>query len=321
MNDPPASPDAPGCPGTYIGDVTDDATGTEMSASAPSARSMWHQVEALHAVVYFAPEPIAAYRSIGLRGYWMGYFASRSAPMGPVAAAVVDATFYNFAPRLVHRAIPDAWSFAQPEQVLHARAEGAGAALGRIIGGPGGDPPHGISRAVDLLRRAVDGLDCAGRPLAAAHAALVLPDHPVQALWHLATVVREHRGDGHVAMLVGAELSGCEAHVMHVAAGVTDRPTLQSARGWEDQEWDAAEQSLVDRGWLDAGGRLTDAGRSARSQIEADTDRLASAPWARLGPDLTAELADLLAPWAAAVLASETIPKHNPMVLPSDPPA
>ncbi len=282
---------------------------------------MWLRLEPLHAVVYFAPEPIAAYREVGLRGYWMGYFASRSAAMGAVSAAVVDATFYNFAPRLVHRAIPDAWTFASPERVLSARVAGAGAALARIVATPAGDLPPGTARALDLLRTAVEDLDCAGRPLAAAHAALPVPDHPVQALWHLATVLREHRGDGHVAMLVGAELTGCQAHVMHVAAGATDRPTLQSARGWEDPEWDGAEQALVDRGWIDAGGQLTPAGRAARDRIEADTDRLASAPWQRLGPARTAELASLLAPWVAAVRASDTIPPSNPMALPVDGPA
>ncbi len=277
---------------------------------------MWHLLEALHAVVYFAPEPIAAYKEIGLRGFWMGYFASRSASMGAVSAAVVDATFYNFAPRLVHRAIPDAWDYASPDQVLRARVDGAGAALTQILGDRAGRPPGGVGRAVDLMRVAVEGIDCSGRPLAAAHAARPVPDEPVRALWHLATVVREHRGDGHVALLVGAEIDGCQAHVLQVASGVTTRPTLQSARGWEDVEWDAAEQALVDRGWMDQGGGLTPTGRSVRAQIERDTDRLANEPWRRLGAERTQTLAEAVEPWVATIHASGAIPQANPMVLP-----
>lgn len=282
--------------------------------SAAAARRMWRLLEPLHAVAYFASPPIEALQSLGLKGFWMTYFAGRAAPMGAVAAPVVDAVFYNFAPRLVHRAIPDAWALTSPEAVLQARAAGVDRALHHLLGDLSGSAQLG--RAVDLLRQAVDGLDCSGRPLAAANAAIP-PEtgSPFAALWQLATVVREHRGDGHVAALVGTGLDGCQAHVSVVATGSLDRGTLQSARGWQDAEWDAAEQALVERGWLDGAGTATEAGRRARADIEADTDRLASAPWRTLGTSATDELAAMVTPWSEAVWRSGVLPVANPMGL------
>jgi len=148
---------------------------TAAGGSAP-ARRMWQALETLHMTVYFAPEPRDAYRRAGLRGGWMGYFASRSAAMGPVPAEVVVAAFYNFHPRMVHRAIPDAWGFAAPAEVLAARSEGADAALRRLLGGWVDGPE--AAEAAALARRAMEGRDPAGRPLFAAHAALPWPERP-----------------------------------------------------------------------------------------------------------------------------------------------
>lgn len=275
---------------------------------------MWRLLEPLHAVAYFASAAIDALRGAGLQGFWMTYFAGRAAPMGAVPAAVVTATFYNFAPRLVHRAIPDAWAFADPATVLAARHDGVDLSLHRLLGDAAHAP--GTGRALALLAEAVDGLPCAGRPLAAANAALPLDEQrPLVALWQQATVVREHRGDGHAALLVAAQLDGCQAHVSLVATGALDRGTLQSARGWEDGEWDEAEQALVDRGWLDEAGTATVAGRQARQELEVATDQLAAAPWRRLGAERTEELAALLAPLSRSVWESGVIPAANPMGL------
>lgn len=286
------------------------------TTATDAARRMWQVLEPLHAVSYFASEPVAMLQEVGLKGFWMTYFAGRAAPMGAVSASVVDATFYNFAPRLVHRAIPDAWAFASPAEVLAARQRGVSVALHRLLGDVAYSREMG--RAIELLGTAVEGLDTAGRPLAAANAALPLPeDDPMAALWQLATVVREHRGDGHVALLVAARLDGCQAHVSLVATGALPRGTLQSARGWEDEEWEAAEEALSARGWLDGSGAATEVGRQARARIEHHTDRLAAAPWQRLGPERTAELALLLAPWARAVWESGVLPASNPIGLPA----
>jgi hypothetical protein len=286
------------------------------AVDAAAARTMWRLFEPLHAVTYFAEEAAEEFARAGLKGFWMGYFAGRAAPMGAVGPAVVGATFFNFHPARVARALPDAWAFASPERVLEARRAGARRALARILGAAAADDDDGLAEAASLARTAVEGLTVAGRPLAAANAALAWPDEPLDALWQAATVLREHRGDGHVAALVGAGLDGCEALVSMAATGAVPRPLLQAARGWDDAEWDAAAASLVARGWLRPDGTLTAEGAGARAGIEEATDRLAAAPWANLGPDGTESLRALLVPWARAVADSGTVPVPNPIGLP-----
>ena len=225
------------------------SAGAAAAGGSGTARRMWQALETLHMTVYFAPEPRDAYRRAGLRGGWMGYFASRAAAMGPVPAEVVMATFYNFHPRMVRRAIPDAWGFAPPERVLAARYEGADAALRRLLG-PWAEGAE-VAEAAALARQAMEGRDPAGRPLFAAHAALPWPDEPWLALWHGATLYREFRGDGHVACLLADAVDGCEAHVLAAGAGQLPGSVLREYRGWSDEEWSAAAARLRGRGWVD----------------------------------------------------------------------
>jgi hypothetical protein len=287
-----------------------------MNGSEATARLMWRLLEPLHAVTYFAPETAEAFRSAGTKGFWMGYFGGRAAPMGEADASVVAATFFNFAPTMVARSVPDVWSFATPAQLLEARSTAATRALRRLLG-PLAHSPQ-VSAAAALGRRAVDGLVTAGRPLAAANASLPWPADEVTALWQAATVLREHRGDGHVAALVVEGLDGCQAHVSLAAIGAVPRTVLQPNRGWTDQQWDDAEHTLAQRGWLDRDGRATDDGIAGRAAIEAATDRLASDPWEQLGAGDTTTLVQALSPLTRAVLASGVIPDANPMGLPTE---
>jgi hypothetical protein len=277
------------------------------------ARRMWRVFEPVHGATYFAPEVAEAFRACGLKGFWMGYFAGRAAPLGPVEPAVVEATFYNFAPWRVRRAIPDAWRFADRQRVLESRLGATVAALERLVPGA-----HGTAaRAAALARQAVECLDLAGRPLAAANAALVLPDAPMAALWQLCTVLREHRGDGHVAALVEAELDGCEAHLTVAGAGTVPREILQPARGWSDDEWGAAAERLRSRRLIDDDDILTDEGRRLRASVETTTDRLAYRPWQQLGARRTEELHGLLEPMAEGLQRAGALPVVNPMGLPA----
>jgi hypothetical protein len=278
------------------------------------ARRMWQALETLHMTVYFAPEPRDAYRGVGLRGGWMGYFASRSAAMGPVPAEVVVATFYNFHPRMVHRAIPDAWGFATPEQVLAARFQGADAVLRRLLG-PETEAPA-VAEAAGLARLAVERLDPAGRPLYGAHATLAWPQAPHLALWHAATLYREFRGDGHVACLLADGIDGCQAHVIAAAAGQLPAAVLREYRGWSEQEWAAAATRLQARGWLEGDESLSQAGRAARDARERRTDELAMAPWRRLGEDGCTRLLGLLDQPVRLVVEGGGVPFPNPVGLP-----
>ncbi len=279
------------------------------------ARRMWLATEPYHAVVYFAAEPRAAYDGAGLRGGWMGYFASRSAAMGPVPAAVVIATFFNFHPRMVRRAIPDAWGFAAPERVLAARRAGVDAALRRLLGDWCGGPE--AVEAADLAHRAAEHCDPAGRPLHAAHADLDWPEEPHVSLWHALTLLREFRGDGHVTSLLAEGIDGCEAHITLSSNSGMPADVFRRARGWSEEEWAAAEDRLRARGWLRDDGIPTDAGHAVRDAVEARTDTLALAPWRHLGEEGCQRLADLLRPAVARITGGDGLPYPNPMGLPA----
>jgi hypothetical protein len=294
--------------------VTATSAGPAAGGGSAMARRMWQALETLHGTVYFAPEPRDAYRRAGLRGGWMGYFASRSAAMGPVPPEVVMATFYNFHPRMVRRAIPDAWGFAAPARVLAARLEGADAALRRLLGGWVEGPE--ASEAAALGRRAMAGLDPSGRPLFAAHAALAWPEPPHLALWHAATLYREFRGDAHVACLLADAVDGLEAHVLAAGAGQVPGPLLRERRGWSEEEWAATVDRLRARGWVEPDGSLTEAGRAGREAREQRTDDLAMAPWRQLGQEGCGRLLELLDQPVRLVIEGGGVPFPNPVGLP-----
>ena len=307
---------------------------------------MWTLFEPIHAVTYFTPEGRSAYEQAGLRGFWRGYFAGRAAPLGvagaggtvtapagtvtaPVGAAgaaVVAASFFNFAPAFVARAIPGVWDLITPEEALRVRLAGATEGLGRLLAGQEAE----AAAAGDLLWQAIGELDFSGRVLAAANAALpVLPGEDVAAsaasaassaaaglgrLWQAATLLREHRGDGHFAALAAADIDGCEAVVLRCCLDLR-REDMQPVRGWTDEAWDGALSRLAARGWVGADGVLTSAGREAHAAIEDATDRAASRPWARLGPEGTAEIAAALTPLARACAAA--LPYPSPIGVPA----
>jgi len=273
------------------------------------ARRMWTLFEPLHAVTYFAPEAREHFAAAGLRGFWRGYFAGRAAVLGPVGPAPVVAAFFGFAPGMVARALPDVWSRATPEAALRARRSGAVAALHRLLAGFAEDQ---VAEAAELLGGAASAADTAGRVLGAANLAQPWPDDPYARLWQASTVLREHRGDGHVAALVTAGLDGCESLAWRSGLDLS-RQTLQPARGWTDEEWEAAVARLYHRGWLTRSGTATTAAVEAYRRIEGTTDEAAMRPWHALGS--TDRLVELLTPMARA--AAQDIPEINPIGLPT----
>ena len=248
-------------------------------------------IDPLHSQLYFAPEQDEHLSAVGLKPGRMSYFAGRAAPMGAVGAGVVTATFYNFSPSLVAHMIPRAWTLASPDQVLAARLDAARASLTRLLGDAAGSPE--VAELAGLLREACDGLTAEGRPLYAGHADLPWPEEPLLALWHGATLLREHRGDGHVAVLLHAGLTGLEALITHSATGRGfTEVAAKATRGWKDEEWSAACAALADRGLLDDAG-LTAEGEELRARIEVQTDALAADPWLSLGAERTARVVEL----------------------------
>jgi hypothetical protein len=258
------------------------------------SRMMWEAVERYHQLSYWAPEVREAGSAAGLRGFWMSYFATRAAPLGAVPAEVVESVFFYYAPARVRRAIPDAWGFASPESVLAARYEGMDAALRRELGGVADGPE--VSRALDVVRSAVDAADTMGRTLAAGWRSLPWPDAPHLALWHGCTVLRELRSGSHLIALAAEGLDGCEAVVSQVAVDEAPAEWIEEEAGWTHDEAAAAKSRLADRGWVDVDGWATDLGREGRAWIETLTDQLDRRHWDTIGAQRCTELIDALAP-------------------------
>ncbi len=282
--------------------------------SPGAARRLWALAEPYHALTYFAAECRDAAERRGLRGFWRGYFAMRAAPLGPVGPAVVTAIFYNFAPGFVARAVPGVWDVVTPAEALEARLAGVDAAVRRVLGEEWPASAE-AAEAARLAGVAAAAVGASGRPLAAANGALPLPEAPHLALWQTLSTLREHRGDGHNAALLQRDISGLEAHVLAVAAGRTTRERLTAARGWDDAAWDAAAAALTERGWLEDGD-LSAEGLAMTAAVEADTDRLALAPWRALGDPGCDRLAALLAPVRRAVVAAGDWATGNPIGVP-----
>jgi hypothetical protein len=281
------------------------------------ARELWWGLEPYHAVVYFAPDVQKVFAAIGLKGFWMGYFASRAAPFGAVPAQVVTAAFYNFHPAMVERAIPDAWQLATPARIIAARLTLADHTLRQLLGGDTVASPA-VVEAASLARRVAAAASPFGRPLFAAYTALAWPQEPHLVLWHAATLLREHRGDGHVAALVNAEIDACQAHLLAIGSGVTTHEVLQISRRWTESDWSNARERLQQRGWLDAHGGLTPAGMAAKQQLEDHTDVLASPPLAALSDAEQCRLLSLLQPLAQQIIRAGGVPFPNPMGLPAN---
>ncbi|MFF4957636.1 SCO6745 family protein [Streptomyces sp. NPDC001222] len=278
------------------------------------SRMMWELAEPVHDLVYFTPEARQAADELGMRGFWMGYVALRAAPLGPVPPAVVTSAFYVFHPSRVTRALPDAWRYATVTDILAARRRGVGLAMGRLFG-QDALRSAGMAEAADLAWAAAEAADTAGRVLGAANQALDRPAEPHARLWQAVTTLREHRGDGHVAVLVSRGVGPVEALVLKAAAGESDGALLREGRKWDAGAWHAAEAALRDRGWVEDGGRLTGRGVAEHRAIEDATDAAAEGPWRALGHDATMRLAELLAPWARTVVAAGVIPSGNPVGL------
>ncbi|MEM7337854.1 MAG: hypothetical protein AAF467_04340 [Actinomycetota bacterium] len=244
------------------------------------ARALIRVAEPFHAITYYSPE-MADLTAYGYKGWWHAYFGYRPAPMGAVNAGAVTAAFYNFAPRMVERAVPGVWAIRSPEATVALRLERVQAAIGRIFAD--GAFADEIRSAVDLLRPAVEGCAAEGRPVYAAYDELAWPDEPTLALWHATTLVREHRGDSHNLALAAAGVDAVSSHVLMAGRGHGNQPTITAIRGFTDDEWAAGVDRLVARGWAEPDGSLTSSGLEGRSAIERHTDELASAPAERLG--------------------------------------
>ncbi|MGP4000251.1 SCO6745 family protein [Streptomyces sp. 8N706] len=276
------------------------------------ARTLWLRTEPLHAVVYFDEQCRAMGRSLGLKGFWMGYFAARTAPMGAVEPSPATAVLAVFAPGMVSRALPAAWETVAPAQVIDQRAHGAARALRALD--PGIDD-RAVKLSVPMLEM-VERAPAVARPLFTANRALCDREDPVEQLWQLTTALREFRGDAHAAVLADHGLDGCEALWLAAATDRVPRDGIRLDRGWSEEEWEAARDRLRSRALLDADGEATVRGREERQRIEDTTDRLAAQLLRPLSDPASDALFAALEPVVHTILAADVLPFPNPIGLP-----
>ncbi|MGZ3118927.1 SCO6745 family protein [Streptomyces sp. H62] len=275
---------------------------------ARAGRRCHNALNTLHSTHYFSPDLGRELGALGVTDPRAVNFAARAAALGRVGAGVVTATFYNYRHDLVARHVPAVWETVTPGQALAARERAVDATLRRLLGEEILTSPE-MSEAAGLALRAAEGCARGARPLYAAHADLPVPKAPHLAYWHAATLLREHRGDGHVAALAAAGLDGLEALVTHTATGKGMTPKwIFNTRGWSREEWDAATDRLRGRGLLDGAGEPTGAGAALRDEIERETDRLDAAPYAHLGVDGVARLTELATAFARTAVGAGAFP-------------
>jgi hypothetical protein len=270
----------------------------------PTARRMFELVEPIGVLPYGDDALDEVVGALGLEGIWDGYFAGRAAALGPVPAEVVHALFYNFFPGEVARHIPRVWEVTTPEAAFAARDEGCVRALRRALGDVATTPA--VARAADLLAQAAMSAPTEGRAMYAALRGRPLPEEPLHRLFRAATLLREHRGDGHVAALVSHGVGGTESHFLAAIASGMPGAEFGRVHHRPRAELAAIEDGLRSRGLVDGRGRFTAAGRDMKDRIEALTDELAQAPYDALTDAELRELVAGLEPVAACLNAGMT---------------
>ena len=260
-----------------------------------TARRLRNLVEPLAAGVYFAPEAQQRYEALGLN-YFEGYFCSRGACLGNAPWSVICAAFAHFKPGVVERAVTGGWSKTDAGTLLEARRDGATEQLERLLGEPGPE----VKQATEILFSLTDGVDPSGRMLYSGLSVLPVPETPMGRLWRAADLVREHRGDGHIAAWI-SRTDSCEITVLTELMWGLQPGAYVFTRGWNQEEVDAARERLEERGLLDGDGQLTEVGHAFRGEIEHDTDMAEREVLERLG-DRAGELFSLIQPMARTIV-------------------
>lgn len=295
----------PGGSDVDVAGILAGLTGRRPDPAAASAVSSWMlpTLAVLHAPVYRSRELQGRFADVGVTDRMAAYLAQRAAPLGPASPQLVAATFYGFAPATVAAHLPAVWERVPPDEVVTFTLAAMRELFDRLIG----ERTATVAELAALLGTVADAHPTVGRPLAAAWAAVARTGDPLIDLWLATCVIRESRGDGHIALLVAEDIGSIESHLITQGDDPTRRPNLVALRGWTDEELDLAAARLRARGLLDSDGRRTEAARELRRRIEQRTDDLSAPPWAEVGPVNVARIADLALELLPPVLMSGTL--------------
>lgn len=272
-------------------------------------RRLAKAAEPLHSCAYYADE-VKRFTEFGFSGWWHAYFAYRAAPMGAVSAQEVTVAFYNFAPRMVEKAVPSCWEVMSPRNVRQQQIQIMEEALHRIF--KGDVPDRRAGYAAEALRETLTGLETSGRPLYEAWGTESWPESVLLSLWHAATLLREYRFDGHNDALRQADISGLGCHLMMAADGRGTPTVIQTIRGWTPKEWQLEAEKLRSCGWINAEGLHTELGRSVRRDIELATYHNAELVVANLGDQRSEKVLGALEGMAGFLIKTGTVPGSWP---------
>ncbi len=270
--------------------------------------------------VYFAPECHENYQALGFGpspGDFAGvaapesesYFCSRGSVMGQVAGSVVAAAFGVFEHRAVARFVDAGWTKTDAATICAARDDGATRHLRRILG----DQPDGIENVRNALARAAEVCEPYGKPLFAGLLAQPRFDDPLADCWRLTDLLREFRGDAHIAIWTSEGLDACQIGVLSELYWGLPARSYSRTRMWSDDDYERAEAPLTERGLI-ADGDLTDAGQEFRELLETATDRQCLPITDALGADLEMVIQHLQA-WSSKIKAANGYPAAGPQDL------
>jgi len=291
--------------GPDVASIMASLTARRPDASDGPAVSAWMlaALGVLHAPVYRSRELRTRLAAEGIEAPMGAYLAQRSAPLGAATPQIVAATFYGFSPRMVAAHLPGVWDRIEPQRVIELTLDAMRELFGRLL--------EGLDAEVTALAAALEPVAAAhptvGRPMAAAWSGIPMTGESILDLWLATCVIRESRGDGHVALLVAHDIGPLESHLVTQGDRPEARPVLEALRGWTSEEVDDAAERLRIRGLLDADGKRTDAARALREDIERRTDELSAPPWIEAGPAVVDRIADLALALLPPVIASGTL--------------
>jgi Helix-turn-helix family len=251
-----------------------------------------------HVLGYFSPEVGQKFKAHGLDDFTT-YFTARVAPMGAVRPEVTAAAFYNFNPAVVAMLTTDIWDKITPAEAVALRTEAITAALS---GASGALTDTELDEAITTAQEIVDSLRFDGRALAAGTACVPMPADKLAQLWQLVAIIREWRGDNHIALLVTADLDGAECLVMDVVVSKGASSFLKKTRGWSDEEWNEAIARLHKRGLVAEDGAPTQNGIDMRLGIETATDAADMPLWDLVGEQRALEFHESLKKVIAALI-------------------
>lgn len=243
----------------------------------------------------------------------MSYFASRSVSLGTPDANVIQATFYHFSPELIARAIPDAWRLANIEDILSTRLQIAQ----QLLTSAQAIPSYpGVKNQLSDLVQLAKSLPRYGRVLYSSLVNLDWTASPEIMAFGAATLLREHRGDTHNAILLSHSISGIQSNILQIADGRVSFNLLDSSRGWNEEQWRVGISQLIERDILTKDSTIekphfSKVGRQLKWEIESATD-VNSDPWGDLEPKALHQFSELLGSISESVKTFIGFPRENP---------